>query len=76
MQTLLKERGDLDPETVGGLVASAGGKALGVAGAQPIDIINVAKRIQPRTAGQARYVDSTGTNRPQRFYRVVDSSGA
>jgi phosphate starvation-inducible PhoH-like protein len=58
MQTLLKERGELDPETVGGLVASAGGKALGVAGAQPIDIINVAKRIQPRTAGQARYVDS------------------
>jgi phosphate starvation-inducible PhoH-like protein len=58
MQTLLKERGELDPETVGGMVAAAGGKALGVAGSQPIDIINVAKRIQPRTAGQARYVDS------------------
>ena len=57
LQTLLKERGELDPETVGGILASAGGKALGVV-AQPIDIINVAKRIQPRTAGQARYVDS------------------
>ncbi len=57
MQTLLKERGELDPETVGGILASAGGKALGVVG-QPIDVINVAKRIQPRTAGQARYVES------------------
>ena len=57
MTTLLAERGTLDPETVGGILASAGGKALGIV-AQPIDIINVAKRIQPRTAGQARYVDS------------------
>jgi phosphate starvation-inducible protein PhoH and related proteins len=53
----LNERGELDPETVGGILAAAGGKGLGVV-AQPIDIINVAKRISPRTAGQARYVDS------------------
>jgi phosphate starvation-inducible PhoH-like protein len=57
LTTVLTERGSLDPETVGGILAAAGGKALGVV-AQPIDIINVAKRIQPRTAGQARYVES------------------
>jgi phosphate starvation-inducible PhoH-like protein len=57
LSTVLTERGALDPETVGGILAVAGGKALGALG-QPIDIINVAKRIQPRTPGQARYVES------------------
>src|SRR4051812_3376507 len=54
---VLKEKNELDPETVNGIVGAASGKGLGIV-AQPIDIINIAKRITPRTAGQARYVDS------------------
>jgi phosphate starvation-inducible PhoH-like protein len=57
LEVMLKERGELEPDVVGGLLATASGKQLGVI-AQPIDVINVAKRIQPKTAGQARYVDS------------------
>jgi len=54
----LEQKGELDPETVGGILSTAGGKALGVVGQQPIDVINVARRIVPKTAGQARYIDS------------------
>lgn len=57
LTAVLKEKNELDPETVNGIITAATGKGLGVV-AQPIDIINVAKRITPRTAGQARYVDS------------------
>ncbi|QDU30020.1 PhoH-like protein [Anatilimnocola aggregata] len=57
LSALLAQRGELDPETVGGILSAAGGKVLGLV-AQPIDVINVAKRIVPKTAGQARYVDS------------------
>jgi phosphate starvation-inducible PhoH-like protein len=53
----LNERGELDPAVATGILGVASGKGLGVV-AQPIDIINVAKRITPRTAGQARYVES------------------
>src|SRR6185436_7207218 len=52
----LSEQGSIEGEQVADLLAKLTGKK--VTTAQPIDVVNVAKRISPRTAGQARYVQS------------------
>jgi phosphate starvation-inducible PhoH-like protein len=47
---------DLSGEHVADVLARVTGKR--VVSAQPIDVVNAAKRITPRTPGQARYVES------------------
>jgi len=51
----LSESGSIEGEQVADLLARLTGKKIA---ATPIDVVNVAKRITPRTAGQARYVQS------------------
>jgi len=51
----LSEQGSIEGEQVADLLARLTGKKVA---APPIDVVNVAKRITPRTAGQARYVQS------------------
>ena len=52
----LDEQGDLSGEHVADVLAKVTGKR--VVSAPPIDVVNPAKRIAPRTPGQARYVES------------------
>jgi phosphate starvation-inducible PhoH-like protein len=52
----LEEQGDLSGEHVADVLAKVTGKR--VLSAPPIDVVNAAKRIAPRTPGQARYVES------------------
>ena len=55
MGAQLAQQGSIDGDQVTDILARLTGKKLV---APPIDIVNVAKRISPRTAGQARYVQS------------------
>lgn len=56
LNTHLTEQGSIGGEHVAEVLARVTGKqAIAV---QPVDVVNVAKRIIPRTAGQARYVQS------------------
>ncbi|ADB17201.1 PhoH family protein [Pirellula staleyi DSM 6068] len=57
MQSHLGSSDDLSGEVVADFLARAQGKRTLVAG-PPIDVVNVSKRISPRTAGQARYVQA------------------
>ena len=52
----LTNQGSIEGDQVADLLARLTGKK--IASAPPIDIVNVAKRIAPRTPGQARYVQS------------------
>jgi phosphate starvation-inducible PhoH-like protein len=52
----LDEQGDLNGDHVADVLARVTGKR--AVSAPPIDVINAAKRITPRTPGQARYVES------------------
>ncbi len=52
----LDAAGDLSGEHVADVLARVTGKR--VVSAPPIDVVNAAKRITPRTPGQARYVES------------------
>jgi len=52
----LDEQGDLSGDHVANVLAQVTGKR--VVSAPPIDVVNPAKRIAPRTPGQARYVES------------------
>jgi phosphate starvation-inducible protein PhoH and related proteins len=52
----LTEQGSIEGDQVADLLARLTGKK--IATAPPIDVVNVAKRIAPRTPGQARYVQS------------------
>lgn len=52
----LDEQGDLSGDQVADVLARVSGKQ--VVSAPPIDVVNPAKRIVPRTPGQARYVES------------------
>ena len=55
LNTQFAQSGSIDGDQVTELLARLTGKKLV---APPIDIVNTAKRISPRTAGQARYVQS------------------
>jgi phosphate starvation-inducible PhoH-like protein len=55
MGVQLTQQGSIDGDQVTDILARLTGKKLV---APPIDIVNTAKRISPRTAGQARYVQS------------------
>jgi len=55
LNTQFTQSGSIDGDQVTELLARLTGKKLV---APPIDIVNTAKRITPRTAGQARYVQS------------------
>jgi phosphate starvation-inducible PhoH-like protein len=52
----LDEQGDLSGDHVADVLARVTGKR--TVSAPPIDVVNAAKRISPRTPGQARYVES------------------
>jgi phosphate starvation-inducible PhoH-like protein len=56
LNTQLSEQGTIEGDQVAEVLARVTGKK--IAAAQPIDVVNVAKRITPRTPGQARYVQS------------------
>ncbi len=56
LNTQLDADGDLSGDHVADVLARVTGKR--VVSISPIDVVNAAKRITPRTAGQARYVDS------------------
>jgi len=56
LNTQLEAQGDLSGDHVADVLARVTGKRL--VSASPIDVVNAAKRITPRTPGQARYVDS------------------
>jgi phosphate starvation-inducible protein PhoH and related proteins len=56
LNTQLDSQEDLSGDHVADVLARVTGKK--VASASPIDVVNAAKRITPRTHGQARYVDS------------------
>jgi len=56
LNTQLDSQEDLSGDHVADVLARVTGKK--VASAAPIDVVNAAKRITPRTHGQARYVDS------------------
>ncbi len=56
LNTHLDEQGDLSGDHVADVLARVTGKQ--VVSAPPIDVVNPAKRIVPRTQGQARYVES------------------
>jgi phosphate starvation-inducible PhoH-like protein len=56
LNTQLDANGDLSGDHVADVLARVTGKRL--VAASPIDVVNAAKRITPRTPGQARYVDS------------------
>jgi len=55
MGAQLAQQGSIDGDQVTNILARLTGKKFV---APPIDIVNTAKRISPRTAGQARYVQS------------------
>lgn len=57
MHALLDQQGAIDSVAIGELLEQVVGKKIGVVPG-PIDVINVAKRIVPKTAGQARYVQT------------------
>jgi phosphate starvation-inducible PhoH-like protein len=57
MQERLNAHGELDADYVAELLVVAQGKKPTTT-VSPIDVVNVAKRITPRTQGQARYVQS------------------
>jgi len=57
MHALLDQQAVLDTVAIGELLEQVVGKKIGVVPG-PIDVINVAKRIVPKTAGQARYVQT------------------
>ncbi len=55
LKGLLQRRGSLEPDDVAGIL----GRITGAAGATPaIEVIHAGKRIEPRTAGQAAYVEA------------------
>ncbi|MCI0359171.1 MAG: PhoH family protein [Planctomycetaceae bacterium] len=56
LNTQLDSQEDLSGDHVADVLARVTGKR--VASGSPIDVVNAAKRITPRTHGQARYVDS------------------
>ena len=56
LNTQLAERGSIEGEQVADILARLTGKK--IANVAPIDVVNAAKRISPRTPGQARYVQS------------------
>ena len=55
----LTEQGSIEGDQVADLLARLTGKK--IATAPPIDVVNVAKRIAPRTPGQARYVKASAS---------------
>lgn len=57
MHALLDQQAVIDSVAIGELLEQVVGKKIGVVPG-PIDVINVAKRIVPKTAGQARYVQT------------------
>ena len=56
LNTQLDANGDLSGDQVADVLARVTGKR--VISASPIDVVNAAKRITPRTHGQARYAES------------------
>src|SRR5690606_9939599 len=56
----LREQGEVTAEYVAEVLARVQGKK--VDAVAPIDVVNVARRIVPRTQGQARYVQSIRDN--------------
>jgi phosphate starvation-inducible PhoH-like protein len=56
LNTQLDANGDLSGDHVADVLARVTGKR--VISASPIDVVNAAKRITPRTPGQARYAES------------------
>jgi phosphate starvation-inducible PhoH-like protein len=56
LSSQIDEQGDISGDHVADVLARVTGKR--VLSSPPIDVINAARRIVPRTTGQARYVDS------------------
>jgi phosphate starvation-inducible PhoH-like protein len=56
LNTQIEEQGDVSGEHVADVLARVTGKR--VLSTPPIDVINAARRILPRTSGQTRYVES------------------
>jgi phosphate starvation-inducible PhoH-like protein len=63
LKTLVEKRGSLEPEEVSQVLARVTGTASGTVPEQgPIDVFHAARRIVPRTAGQAQYVKAIREN--------------
>lgn len=57
MNNLVEQQGTIEPTAIGELLDQVLGKKVAIVPG-PIDVINIAKRIVPKTAGQARYVQA------------------
>lgn len=58
LKRIVRQHGNLSPSTFEAAIAEVTGQAAPPAAEPPIDIMQVGRQIRPRTAGQARYVET------------------